>query len=666
MLARAAIAVSMIFGAAAPVIADERSEALVEDFIAWVDSAPDWSASADFIRSSGADTFAEGVVFARAEPNVSISIETLRLRGLIEAEAGGFRAEEIDVGGADIVSDDLRYTIPSTSVANVYVPTVTGFNLDPRRLMTMTAQAYSTLSKAEFSNLQIPEMTSATERSVTQDGDTVAASSVYRNLEMGALKDGAVQDMSAGPFTVHVEGPEGTFDFTVNSATSDRFDIGALAHVFDPAAYRNGRGDRIWRPILSSLTYSDITGTGPEDVVFRLDSVIVEGIDGRQLDKPFTAVWDRMLDLTVPDEEKQGLFLDFAESYQAWRLGTMKLEGLAFEAPRDDVGMTLDSLTMAGVSSDGIDNLDLDDFDVTTPDGILSLGSLKVAGFVSPDLAALLDLAALDGDIDAKTHADLIEKSFAGLPRIDHFGIHDVTVGESRAEAFSLESLTFDFSAWNDLFAESTDMRMTGLDIPPALLGPESAGFLDVLGYDDLVIGLSLSDRWTPETGKDEATWKLSLGGAADFKLFYELSGVTMDWIVRATAAAAESEDSEDALKAMLDELRLERASFSVTDRSLLERAFALAADLQDLDVDGSTYREQMRAALPFLISAAMPPAITRLLAKPLQQFLAGRQTLIAEIEPPAPLNVTEFLEETDDPLELPDRLNMTLRTEEP
>ena len=77
----------------------------------------------------------------------------------------------------------------------------------------------------------------------------------------------------------------------------------------------------------------------------------------------------------------------------------------------------------------------------------------------------------------------------------------------------------------------------------------------------------------------------------------------------------------------------------SVTDRSLLDRAFGVAAQKQGLKVEGSAYREQMRAALPFIISAAVPAEIAKLVTEPLQAFLAGGQTILADAAPPAPLS---------------------------
>ena len=94
--------------------------------------------------------------------------------------------------------------------------------------------------------------------------------------------------------------------------------------------------------------------------------------------------------------------------------------------------------------------------------------------------------------------------------------------------------------------------------------------------------------------------------------LSYTLTGLTIDWLMKASAAAGSTEGSEAALMAMLDELSLKSAGLKVTDRSLLDRAFAVAAEKQGLTIEGPVYREQMRAALAVPVSPPSCRAISR------------------------------------------------------
>lgn len=659
-----AVIVALFLAGATPALADQRGEALMREFVGWVDSSPEWSASVAILRSDSRFTIAEGLVFSRGDPDVSISIERLRVRDLAEGPDGGFQATQMIMDGASLVAANVSYTAPTATVESVSVPTMDGLSFDPRHLMTLLAQAYSNLAKAKFSNLSIPEVTGTVEVESVGGAAAVTSQVTYRGMSVAELRNGVLEQMAAGPIAMQMAGPDGDFDFAIESASADRTDLGAFAHVFDPAQYENGRGDGVWRPILSDITYSNMTGTGPDGATFKLDTWAMENLDGRQLDQPFTDTWDKLLDLTIPEDEKADLALDLLRSYSAWRLGTVRLHGAGFEAPAEKASFRLDELTVSGMSSEGIDSVIVKDLFGSGPDGFLSLGSLELAGFVSPDFEALIGFAGLESDADPKMHAEMITKTFAALPRLSHFGIRDLDAGKSRAESVSLESFTLDLRDWNDIFAEATDVRMTGLKVPPVAFGPDAAGMLEKLNYDEMVLGMSLSDRWTPETGTDDATWTFSLRDGGDLSLSYRLMGITKEWLVKATAAAGQSGGSEAAMMAMLDDLKLESASLRATDRSLLDRGFSVAAAMQSLDVDGPTYREQMRAAFPFLMSAALPPPLINLLTAPVQEFLGGGRTLIAEIMPDQPLKVIDLTKAGEDPMALPDLLNLKLRTE--
>ena len=70
----------------------------------------------------------------------------------------------------------------------------------------------------------------------------------------------------------------------------------------------------------------------------------------------------------------------------------------------------------------------------------------------------------------AAKHEAAIRATFAALPRIAHFGLHDLVAGKSQAEAVAMDLFTLDFADWNDIFAEATDIRVAGLAVPVELL----------------------------------------------------------------------------------------------------------------------------------------------------------------------------------------------------
>ncbi len=668
MIGRIAAAGFFFLAAAAPAAADPASEGMVRDFIAWIDSSGDWSATVSVVRSDAENTFAEGVVISRDEPHVAFSIETLRLKDLKPRDGGGFVASEIEMDGGAVLSDSVKGAIPSGALWNISMPSFAGVTFDMKHLMTSIARFYTLAAEGTLDELKIPEI-SYTQSQPSMGGDPpIEASVTYRDLSITGLADGVLKHEQIGPVNVSSQGPnDQKLDFTIQKVEADRFDLGALARILDPTAYRDGKGDNIWRPLASRALYSGITGNGGHGGTFKVDEIAIENVDGRQPEKPFADTFDRLIDPEIPQDAKNDLAIDAATTmFAAWRVGTIRADGVSVDVPKDSVAFSLATVSLTGWSSAGLDSFLLGKLQGSSPEGFLSIGSLELAGFVAPDLKALMRFAAIEKDIDIAKHVAAIKETFAALPRLGHFGLHDVAAGKSQTDAGSLKNFTLDFSDWNTVWAGGTDVHLDELSIPRRLLelDPQTTEILDTLGYDDLVASMSLSDRWSPDAGTDNATWTFGMKDAADVELSYSLSGLTLDWLGRATAAAAAGDNSQAAIMAMVDELKVASAKVSVTDRSLLDRGFAVAAEKQGLNVTGAAYREQMRAALPFIISAAVPADIAKLLSDPLQKFLAGGQTIHADAAPPSPLSVTALMGAAADPMGLPNLLNLTLQSE--
>lgn len=671
MIGRIAAVGFFLVVAGTPAAASTESEGLVRDFIAWVDSSPDWTASVNVVRSDAEDTYAEGIVISRDEPRVSISVDSLRLEDLQARDGGGFSASKIAMNGAAIVSDKVDVKIPSGTITNIAMPSLGGIALDTKHLMTTIARFYTLAAEGTLEELDIPEL-QVSQREQPMGGDQpVEVKVTYRGLSMTDLSEGILHHQEIGPMTVSSQGPgDGeTFQFQIDKLEADRFDLAAVARILDPAAYRDGRGDNIWRPLISRVAYRGMSGSGGHGGTFKVDEVAIENIDGRQPEKPITDVWDRVIDPDVPQDAKNDLAVEAVTGFfAAWRVGTLRVDGISLDVPDENVSFSLRSASLTGWSSAGWDSFLVDKLRGSSPDGFLSLGSMELAGFVAPDLKALMQFAALDKNIDITKHAAVIKETFAALPRLAHFGLHDVAAGKSETDAASLGNFTLDFGDWTSLWAGATDLNIENLSIPRRLLelNAETTEIFDHLGYDDLVLSMSVSDRWNSDQGTDDATWTFSMKDAADVEFSYSLTGLTLDWLMRATAAAANAEDSEAALMAMANDIKVASAKFSVTDRSLLDRAFGVAAEKQGLNVEGSAYREQMKAALPFLISAAVPAEIAKLITGPVQAFLAGGQRLDAVAAPPTPLGVMDLAGAAEDPMTLPDLLHLTLKSEAP
>jgi hypothetical protein len=338
------------------------------------------------------------------------------------------------------------------------------------------------------------------------------------------------------------------------------------------------------------------------------------------------------------------------------------------DAPAESSSFSLANFTLANLSSDGIERTSVSGLNLQTPMANASLGRFELSGFVFPDVHAMIGMSSSMPMLeDAAARTEFARSVLAAMPRLDHVGIHDLSAGEGAEPLITLASATLDFSEWNEIFAGATDLAIDGLALSKNLPGidEQTLQMMNSLGYDNLIFDGSLTDRWDAESGRDEAVWTASLQNGADVEVSYSLTGLTAEWVLSAIAASY-GDESEHAMMKLLSRVALEGATVRTTDRSLLDRAFTTAAQLQGLTVDGPAYREQIRGALPFMLSSAIPAQIASLVATPLQEFMAGGQTLVADIAPDSPISLLAMsqLADSGDPTQAVEALGLTLHSE--
>lgn len=679
MLTRALILTSALLAGASPATADQRSEALLSDFVAWIDSSPLWTARAGAVRSEGADTLiADLTIELEATPELfTAQIAELRLTGLAPQKGGGFTADRIALSGALASTFALsaetgqpqgpgimEYSIPSATMTGVEMPSFAGVGIDMQHVISSIVDVYAVAAQGAFTAFDLPEMSFVVSQTVPGVEGSVESSATYHNLHIGGLADGVIASQTAGPITgatLQPGVPE--VSYTIERLESGPVDMGAIIRILDDDQYENGRGDGVWMPIVTDAVYRGITAAG-EGFSFSLDSVSLDSIEGRQMDEAVMDELDAMIASGMagaagPADEERLLELVLG-IYSAWRVGTFSMDGLDVDAAAEG-SFSLASITLAGLSAAGLERFAMSGMDLVSPEAVASLGSFEIADVVWPDIRPLAfgeDIAPAGSDPrDAHAYSIL-----AALPRIGHIGLHDVSGGTGPEPLVSLDTFTLDFSEWNEIFAGATDLVIEGLaisrDIPG--LDAQALQMMDTLGYDELVFGASLTDRWSVDEGRDEAVWTFSLQDGADIEVSYELTGVTAEWVIDAIVAESESVQMK-----LLSRLGLAGAELRLTDRSLLERGFDAAVLMQGLTVDGPTYREQIRGAIPFMLSTALPEALASMVGEPLQAYLGGGRTLIAEISPAEPVSLLTLMnEQALDPAETAGRLGLTLRTE--
>ena len=199
------------------------------------------------------------------------------------------------------------------------------------------------------------------------------------------MRDGVYASQSAGPIVAGGTNSEGEFDFRIESVAVENFDLAGFARIFDETQYSDGRGDGVWRPLASAIRYAGLVANGPNGANGRVDEFAIESIDGRQTEKPFTAEWDRLLDPTMPEATKGDLALEALTNLaSAWRVGAIRLVGLAANAPGENSALSLGQMTFTGLSSDGFDSFLMAAFSGTGPEVAFSLEFVRSLRFHLP------------------------------------------------------------------------------------------------------------------------------------------------------------------------------------------------------------------------------------------------------------------------------------------
>jgi hypothetical protein len=678
MLTRAILLTSALVAVAAPAHADQRSEAMLSGFVTWIDSSPLWAARSGAVRSEGADTILADLVIELEDlPGFSTNIAELRLTGLAAQKGGGFTADSIALTGASATWQmhptrdmstpygHMEFAIPAATMSGVSMPSFAGVAIDMTRVIGSMVDVYALAAQGEFAAFDIPEMSFVVSQTTPGTVGSVESSATYRNFHIGRLADGVIASQTAGPITgttIQPGAPE--VSYAIERLESGALDLGAMVRIFDDSQYENGRGDGVWMPVVTDFAYTGITASG-EGFKFNLDSISLDAIEGRQLDEAMmdeidAIIAEGMTGAAAPVDEQRmmQLVLGF---YSAWRVGTFSMDGLDVDASAEGAAFSLGNMTLAGLSADGLDEFSLGSMALSSPEAVASLGRFVVSDVQFPNIRPLLfgEEIAPAGSDPRDAHAYSI---LAAIPRIGHIGLHDAAGGTGPDALVSLDAFTLDFSEWNEVFAGATDLVLEGLSVSRDIPGLDAQALqmMDTLGYDELVFGASLTDRWSVDEGRDEAVWTFSLENGADIEVSYELTGVTAEWMIDAVAAETEAVQMK-----LLSRLGLAGAALRLTDRSLLERGFNAAVMLQGLSVDGPTYREQIRGAIPFMLSTALPETLARMIGEPLQTYVGGGQTLVAEINPAEPISLLTLMNEQGaDPAETAAMLGLTLRTE--
>ena len=634
----AASLVAVVLGGGA--LAQQAEERAVRAWIDAIDASPDWSAafrSLYYDAASGATVLSALSVRSRV-PGMALSFETVSLVGFEETGDGGFASRRVAATGGTVVAGATSIALADLRFDDV-VTSGSDFAWDPTRPFTSLVHAYGLLTTVRTSAGQIGSLT------VTENLDDIESRVTYRNVSLGAMDNGRIAAISAGP--LRSESPSEPPLITIDVAHVDAadMDVGALLHALDRDRYADGIGDEIWRSAVRSTTYRDIVIAAP-GARLTVDTVDVADIRVRQPRRAFGP----MLDLTglgLIGEDSPASADSAIDLASAFSLGHLAVSTLDVDAVGID-RIHLDGFAIDRLSIDGLGALTLDGFDgAVAGEASLKLGRLAVAdvGFPGADaLSAALRMASLDRDVDYSALTPT-------LGTVEASGVELDVTGIPRA---SLESMRLALGDYVGELPTSVALDMTGADIATSMI-PERRlrALLDGFGYDRIQADASVAIDWREA---DNTTVVERLGLAiADIGA---LSGGAV--FNGPTRAQLQTVDSFDPL---VEALSLKGGKLTFTDDSIVGRV--LASQAERVGVDPDTFRKQFALGLPFMLSFLGDRELQAQIAPELQTFIQRPGSIAVVAAPPAPIALSAIASAVSaSPFGLPRLLALTVSSQ--
>ena len=680
-----------------PVLADAAGEAMVADIINSISAAPQWNATSSAIRSDGDRVIVESLSVNHATNGMTISVQALELTGLTDSENGYFARSAATRGMVvryDLISmiaaGAVRHSdvsiantvsVETMDLTDVFLPRLGSANtaVEDEGMLAPLIAVYSYFAGVELASAVAPVIVNVQTVSEGAAGSGQTSRITYRDSRLTNWRDGVMERMEIGRIDLTMSGgPSGEVVISAQSALAEHLDLAHYMHVLDPEKYRDGGGDGAWKTALRRLEYSGVrVNAGAAET--RIERISAADFELRQSEKPFLNGLEELFAILAsgrePDEaETLALVGDFLpHMLGAFRVGQIRVEGTMVRpvVSSDPGSFSMDELIINGFSSAGIDRFSMDGIAATGPDNFsIKLETVGFSGLTMPDwdvLQAFIKAGA--GGEDVGRNPDLMAQILDLYPSIDTFSMRALSGNAPGKETMHVDEAVLETRKRVAGFMAAGRGAVRGLSIPASYL--ENIGNpnpLRMLGYDRFAMDYVFESDWNESTTVLNADIGLSIENAAELKLHYGLSGVTDAEVRRIIRRVIEMEASGQGgdpgqIMDLLNNLGTTGVSVSLTDRSIVQRALRVAAEKQGSDA--ATYGRQLKAAIPFFLSAVPRGQFRDQLNEAVQAALDGGQETTISLAPGRSIAFSEIiLAATQNPWSLIDLLGARVSTE--
>jgi hypothetical protein len=484
----------------------------------------------------------------------------------------------------------------------------------------------------EYSNVAIETRNAA-------GGDTATS---YGNLVFAGLHEGRLERFG---FTDMVQEPLGAaseFPYTsmmVGSASVIGIDLNAFVRAFDPAAYKNGKGDRVWRTVMTKAILSDIAYEFTEGTL-TVGTFETNGVRVRQTEKPIAAILSSVLkDPTIIDKNPakfvEDLFPNATGFYGVDSISIGKLSSKLKDGTSFDVG------------SFGIDKIDLNGIGAITVRDIAgsregnsgTLDLFTVNNIRFGQVLAVVRASMTDGVTEPSAEA-ISAAALEGMPAIDYIELTGLNVDSpSTFGNVSLDSFAITSGDYLKMLPRRYDVTMTRLRVPASIFQDEMVNSeLSAMGYEQLAISLASTSTWNSDKGDaylEDVTLKIEDMG-------------TLSGNLRLGNLPASILDDLSILEQKISAATVVSGSLTFSNQSIVERTFE--AQAKKLNQPAEEFRKNFANALPLMLGFLDDKTIQDRFMTALRAFFNDPKSLVVSIkpEPPLPLAALKALDPTD------------------
>jgi hypothetical protein len=611
--------------------------------VAWVhsiDATPDWRARMQGLalgEDGHSATIGKLTISAEAG-GMDVEVSDITLDGYQARAEGGFTATALGIGGIMIKNAETDIVLSEADLKKVVVPSLAGFSFQRRAPFTSMLPVLSVLAQSSSTDGTIGEI------ALIERFQNVESRISYRDVTYSGVAGGKIESVRAAPLKVESPSPNPLVDMTVSRAESRGIDLDAFLEVYDPARYSAG-GERQWRTAIERTSYGDITLNAP-GMAMRIAGTEIENFSVRQPPEAFAPLADASLTDAAVSPDLMTAFRTryLADLLGAYSVGKFIFNDVTFTASGIDE-LSLKRFLLSDASSDRIGEIALEGFVGAVPgQGGIAFQRLALGNIVPPPtdrLLAAIDQSSRGMDVDASALA----------PQIGFLEAAGVNFQALDFDGATLAKLRVDTSDYVGQVPAKSAVRIEGLDIPVAQVLPSRAGgIITSLGYKRIDADLAFDLTWNEADQSFKLDdFDLDIADLGRTTADLVLSGVTREMLEAADPAA------------LLGGLKLDGATLTFEDKSLVDRSLSMRADLLKVPVD--RLKQQLAGALPLMLAFVGNPETVGKIVPVLQTFIKTPGTLTVEAKPASPVAIAEIAGAARTrPQSLPGLLSITLR----